>query len=78
MNEQVWLYILTFWWGAKGIERIRMPDMETCQSAIESSEAYISNGDENEAGAVLFCAGSERQWKGSDGFWRNNRVLDND
>lgn len=68
MNE-VFLYIISFYWGSRSVERIEMPDLETCIESIETSQAHISPGDENEAGVVLFCAGPDR-WRTWNNEWK--------
>lgn len=36
-----------------------MPSWEECYRAVKESKVLVSNGDENEAVAVLYCAGSK-------------------
>lgn len=67
--SEVFLYVIVLRWGALHWNRIEMPDMNTCIKAVSTSQGYVSPGAENEAGAVLFCAGPDFDRTDAKGNW---------
>lgn len=52
------LLVIFMWFNGGGshTERHEIKDMETCLNIIEKSKLMVSNGNESEAMAVMFCA----------------------
>lgn len=74
---EVYLYILTFAWGNQNFYRTPMPSWDACQQVVEQSQGHLSDGAENEAGAVLFCGSEKLEWRNGAGHqWRGTEAED--
>ena len=64
--DQVFLYIVIFWWGDKSVHRTPMPSLEECYKAVAVVKYQGSDGAENESGIAAWCGSKdERSYSGT-------------
>lgn len=55
-ENKIFLYVIIFGYDSTPkINRIKMPDIETCFKSVQNHESKISTGSEAEAGITIFC-----------------------
>lgn len=59
--EHVFLYIITWSWGHKAMDRVPTPSWQACVEIVETMNADISDGADTEAGIAVFCGGENME-----------------
>lgn len=71
--DNVWLYVIIFYWGNVREHRYEMPDLETCQKAVATMVFEANDGDENESGIAAYCATERTERRYSSTWWTDKR-----
>lgn len=61
-EDQILLYVIIFGYDSHPHEyKVKMPDFKTCFKAVENHDSKVPNGDEAEAGVIIFCGTSDHK-----------------